>query len=63
MSSVHRAVRTILAWGALCALLSGCVRSSAPSIPPNVSSSDYRRAMVQWHQQHDRRPAVPAAGP
>jgi hypothetical protein len=63
MSSAHNTVRRILAWGALCALLSGCSRSSTErNVAPNVSSSDYRRGMVQWHQQHDRRPASPALG-
>ena len=62
MSSAHNKVRRILAWGALCALLSGCSRSAERDVAPNVSSSDYRQGMVQWHQQHDKRPAVQAPG-
>jgi hypothetical protein len=35
---------------------------SAPSIPENVSSGEYRQRMIEWHQQHDKRPAVPSPG-
>lgn len=63
MISAHNTAGKILAWGALCALLSGCSHPIAErNTAPNVSPSDYRRGMVQWHQQHDKRLAVPASG-
>jgi hypothetical protein len=61
MSFAHHTVLRILALGALCALLSGCPRAER-HIPANVNASDYRRSMVQWHQQHDRQPVAPASG-
>jgi len=62
MKSTLNTPRATIACVLLCALLSGCMHRSAPSIPENVSSGEYRQRMIQWHQQHDKRPAVPAPG-
>jgi hypothetical protein len=63
MNCAHNTMRTMLACGALCALLSGCRRDiTAPNAAPNISPGTNRQGMIQWHQQHDKLPAVPAPG-
>jgi hypothetical protein len=60
MISPRNAVRAILAGGALWALLSGCSpRITAKNAAPNTIPGDNRQRMIEWHQQHDRPPAVP----
>jgi hypothetical protein len=63
MISPYRVVQTILGCAALGLLLSGCSpRITARNAAPNVTPGADRQRMIEWHQQHDRPPAVPAPG-
>ncbi len=54
----------LLVAAALGSLLSGCShnRVTAANAAPGVIPGDNRQAMIQWHRQHDKKPATTTPG-
>jgi hypothetical protein len=60
MHSLPLAARIATVAGLLAVLLlSGCSHAiTAQNAAPNMTPAENRQAMIQWHKEHDKRPAT-----